>query len=74
MRCQAVLRSFLVRLLVLVAIIAAMSGAFAVTGSTAHAQEQPGPISTCGSCVCDPGQCCSVGNFGSCQCFKCPGR
>lgn len=29
------------------------------------------PNSTCGSCHCDPGQCCNNGWFG-CSCTNCP--
>jgi hypothetical protein len=39
MKLHATLRSLLGRLLVLVAIVAVMAGAFAVTGSTAHAAQ-----------------------------------
>lgn len=32
---------------------------------------QPAPASACGSCTCDPGQCCDKGVFGGCQCTIC---
>ena len=32
-----------------------------------------GDRSKCGDCQCDPGQCCSKGTWGSCDCTKCVG-
>jgi hypothetical protein len=28
---------------------------------------------SCGSCNCDPGQCCEEGTFGGCECRSCGG-
>lgn len=29
------------------------------------------PPSQCGSCVCDPGQCCKMSWAGGCECLSC---
>jgi hypothetical protein len=44
---------------------------YVMAAATGYAYTGILPQATCGSCICDPGQCCVEWIFGGCDCRPC---